>query len=145
MEVSAIVPIIQKVMMFSDQHPNVMVTIVYELLMGFFYVIGVVIYVVRILERWMPRMSDLAIVMASKALVPKSFDSPAKHVRGSMSCESASFKDSILTNRGTKQWPGGQRGKRKRRMNSRLVGYVKPESVQGGNNVSGGMKELVML
>lgn len=51
-----IVAIIHKVMMFSDRHPNAMVTTVYELLVEVFYIIGVVIYVVRIPKRWMPRM-----------------------------------------------------------------------------------------
>lgn len=54
-----IVEIIHKVMMFSDRHPNAMVTTVYELLMGVFYIVGVIIYVVRIPERWMPGMFDL--------------------------------------------------------------------------------------
>ncbi|KAJ0961411.1 hypothetical protein J5N97_000366 [Dioscorea zingiberensis] len=59
MGVSGLVPIMHKVMMFSDQHPNAMVTTEYELLMGVFYIVGVVVYVGRVPERWMPGMFDL--------------------------------------------------------------------------------------
>ncbi|KAJ0982160.1 hypothetical protein J5N97_010415 [Dioscorea zingiberensis] len=58
MGVSGLVPIIHKLMVFGDQ-PVAVMTTVYELVMGGFYGIGVVVYAARVPERWMPGMFDL--------------------------------------------------------------------------------------
>ncbi|KAJ0961236.1 hypothetical protein J5N97_000782 [Dioscorea zingiberensis] len=58
MGVSGLVPIIHKLMVFGDQ-PVAVMTTVYELVMGGFYGLGVVVYAARVPERWMPGMFDL--------------------------------------------------------------------------------------
>ncbi|ONK59873.1 uncharacterized protein A4U43_C08F11840 [Asparagus officinalis] len=57
--VSGIVPIAHKLVIFSHQ-PEALLTTGYELVMGAFYVFGVVVYVARVPERWMPGKFDLA-------------------------------------------------------------------------------------
>ncbi|KAJ0973672.1 hypothetical protein J5N97_015637 [Dioscorea zingiberensis] len=58
MGVSGLVPIMHKVFAFGDE-PVAMITTAYELVMGLFYGIGVIVYVARVPERWMPGKFDL--------------------------------------------------------------------------------------
>lgn len=59
MGLSGLVPIVHKVMMFGDR-PEAVLTTGYEMVMGAFYVLGVLVYATRIPERWMPGKFDLA-------------------------------------------------------------------------------------
>ena len=59
MGASGFVPIVHKLVMFSHQ-PEALLTTGYELVMAAFYVFGVVIYIARIPERWLPGKFDLA-------------------------------------------------------------------------------------
>ncbi|KAH7672486.1 AdipoR/hemolysin-III-related protein [Dioscorea alata] len=58
MGVSGLVPIIHKLMVFSEE-PVAVMTAIYELVMGGFYGLGVVVYATRMPERWMPGKFDL--------------------------------------------------------------------------------------
>ncbi|XP_039137419.1 heptahelical transmembrane protein 4-like [Dioscorea cayenensis subsp. rotundata] len=58
MGVSGLVPIIHKLMVFGKE-PVAVMTAVYELVMGSFYGLGVVVYAVRVPERWMPGKFDI--------------------------------------------------------------------------------------
>ncbi|KAM0950435.1 hypothetical protein DsansV1_C04g0041381 [Dioscorea sansibarensis] len=58
MGVSGVVPIMHKVIFFSDR-PEAMLSAWYELLMGVFYGLGVIIYAARVPERWIPGRFDL--------------------------------------------------------------------------------------
>ncbi|XP_008795675.3 heptahelical transmembrane protein 4-like [Phoenix dactylifera] len=59
MGLSGLVPIVHKVMMFGHR-PEAVLTTGYEMVMGTFYVLGVLVYAARIPERWMPGKFDLA-------------------------------------------------------------------------------------
>ncbi|KAH7653912.1 AdipoR/hemolysin-III-related protein [Dioscorea alata] len=58
MGVSGLVPILHKVFLFGHQ-PVAMITTVYELVMGLFYGVGVIVYAARVPERWWPGKFDL--------------------------------------------------------------------------------------
>ncbi|KAK1275267.1 hypothetical protein QJS04_geneDACA001720 [Acorus gramineus] len=58
MGVSGLVPILHKLIMFCDR-PEALESTGYELLMGFLYGVGVVIYATRVPERWLPGKFDL--------------------------------------------------------------------------------------
>ncbi|KAH7665423.1 AdipoR/hemolysin-III-related protein, partial [Dioscorea alata] len=58
MGVSGLVPIIHKLMIFGKE-PVAVMTAMYELVMGGFYGLGVVVYAVRVPERWMPGKFDI--------------------------------------------------------------------------------------
>ncbi|KAK1269749.1 hypothetical protein QJS04_geneDACA006244 [Acorus gramineus] len=58
MGVSGLVPILHKVILFGDR-AEVVESTGYELLMGLFYALGVVVYAARIPERWLPGKFDL--------------------------------------------------------------------------------------
>ena len=58
MGLSGLVPIIHKLVAFSDR-PEAILSTGYELLMGTFYGIGVVVYATRVPERWKPGKFDL--------------------------------------------------------------------------------------
>lgn len=51
--------IVHKLVIFSNQ-PEALLTTGYELVMGAFYVFGVMVYVARVQERWKPGKFDLA-------------------------------------------------------------------------------------
>ncbi|XP_020677049.1 heptahelical transmembrane protein 4-like [Dendrobium catenatum] len=59
MAASGVVPIAHKMMAFGHR-PEAVLTTGYEAVMGMFYVVGVVIYVARVPERWLPGKFDLA-------------------------------------------------------------------------------------
>lgn len=59
MGMSGFVPIVHKLVMFGHQ-PEALLTTGYELMMGAFYVFGVMVYVARVPERWKPGKFDLA-------------------------------------------------------------------------------------
>ncbi|KAH9625144.1 hypothetical protein KSS87_022405 [Heliosperma pusillum] len=59
MGVSGVVPIMHKLILFRDQ-PEALQTTGYELLMGFFYGLGALIYAARVPERWRPGKFDIA-------------------------------------------------------------------------------------
>ncbi|KAK9284657.1 hypothetical protein L1049_023833 [Liquidambar formosana] len=56
---SGIAPVLHKLVLFWNQ-PEALHTTGYEILMGFFYGIGALIYATRIPERWMPGKFDIA-------------------------------------------------------------------------------------
>ncbi|KAK1317341.1 hypothetical protein QJS10_CPA05g01203 [Acorus calamus] len=58
MGVSGLVPILHKMILFGDR-AEVVESTGYELLMGLFYALGVVVYAARIPERWLPGKFDL--------------------------------------------------------------------------------------
>ncbi|XP_020240892.1 heptahelical transmembrane protein ADIPOR3-like [Asparagus officinalis] len=55
---SGLVPIIHKMVAFGDR-PEAVITTVYELMMLSFYGVGVIVYALRIPERWLPGKFDL--------------------------------------------------------------------------------------
>lgn len=59
MALSGLVPIMHKLMAFGDR-PEAVVTAGYEMIMGAFYALGVIVYAARVPERWMPGRFDLA-------------------------------------------------------------------------------------
>ncbi|PKU86597.1 heptahelical transmembrane protein 4-like [Dendrobium catenatum] len=59
MAASGMVPIAHKMMAFGHR-PEAMLTTGYEMLMGMFYLVGVVVYAARVPERWLPGKFDLA-------------------------------------------------------------------------------------
>ncbi|KAJ4766610.1 Heptahelical transmembrane protein 4 [Rhynchospora pubera] len=59
MGLSGLVPIIHKAILYAGK-PEAMITTCYEMLMGLFYGLGVVVYATRAPERWMPGKFDLA-------------------------------------------------------------------------------------
>ncbi|KAL6224959.1 hypothetical protein ACLB2K_003813 [Fragaria x ananassa] len=59
MGLSGILPILHKLILFSDQ-PAALYTTGYEILMGIFYGVGALVYATRIPERWMPGKFDIA-------------------------------------------------------------------------------------
>ncbi|KAH0463958.1 hypothetical protein IEQ34_006744 [Dendrobium chrysotoxum] len=59
MAASGVVPIAHKMMAFGHR-PEAVLTTGYEAVMGMFYVVGVVVYVARVPERWLPGKFDLA-------------------------------------------------------------------------------------
>lgn len=56
---SGVAPILHKLILFSHQ-PEALHTTGYEVLMGVFYGIGVLVYALRVPERWMPGKFDIA-------------------------------------------------------------------------------------
>lgn len=58
MGVSGLVPILHKLAVFNDR-PEAILSTGYELLMGIFYGLGVVVYATRVPERWKPGKFDL--------------------------------------------------------------------------------------
>jgi adiponectin receptor len=59
MSMSGLVPIVHKMLVFGGR-PEAVLTTGYEMAMGAFYLAGVVVYVTRVPERWMPGRFDLA-------------------------------------------------------------------------------------
>ncbi|CAN0917815.1 Heptahelical transmembrane protein 4 [Linum grandiflorum] len=59
MGLSGAAPILHKLIVFWHQ-PEALHTTGYEILMGFFYGLGAVVYATRVPERWMPGKCDLA-------------------------------------------------------------------------------------
>ncbi|CAM6036872.1 unnamed protein product [Sphagnum compactum] len=59
MAMSGLVPAAHKLMYFHHE-PYCLRTLAYELTMGLFYMLGVIIYIARIPERWWPGLFDLA-------------------------------------------------------------------------------------
>jgi adiponectin receptor len=59
MGLSGIAPIIHKLIL-HHQEPEALYTTFYEVAMGVFYVLGALIYAMRIPERWKPGMFDIA-------------------------------------------------------------------------------------
>lgn len=59
MAASGVVPIAHKMLAFGHR-PEAVLTTGYELVMGLFYGIGVVVYATRVPERWLPGKFDLA-------------------------------------------------------------------------------------
>ncbi|KAJ0973671.1 hypothetical protein J5N97_015636 [Dioscorea zingiberensis] len=58
MGVSGVVPIMHKLIVFGDR-PEAVLSVWYELLMGMFYGLGVIVYAARVPERWIPGRFDL--------------------------------------------------------------------------------------
>ncbi|XP_020244872.1 heptahelical transmembrane protein 5-like [Asparagus officinalis] len=58
MGISGLVPIVHKLVVFSDR-PEAILSTGYEFLMGVFYGLGIVAYVTRVPERWKPGKFDL--------------------------------------------------------------------------------------
>lgn len=56
---SGVAPVLHKLILFSHR-PEALHTTGYEILMGVFYGIGVLVYAMRIPERWMPGKFDIA-------------------------------------------------------------------------------------
>lgn len=59
MGMSGLVPIVHKMLVFGAR-PEAVLTTGYEMVMGAFYLAGVVVYATRVPERWMPGKFDLA-------------------------------------------------------------------------------------
>ncbi|XP_020574552.1 heptahelical transmembrane protein 4-like [Phalaenopsis equestris] len=59
MAAAGVVPIVHKMVVFGDR-PEAVLTTGYEAVMGMFYGVGVVLYVARVPERWLPGKFDLA-------------------------------------------------------------------------------------
>uniref|UniRef100_A0A0D9VQT7 Heptahelical transmembrane protein 4 n=1 Tax=Leersia perrieri TaxID=77586 RepID=A0A0D9VQT7_9ORYZ len=59
MGASGLVPIVHKMLVFGAR-PEAVLTTGYEMVMGAFYLAGVVVYATRVPERWMPGRFDLA-------------------------------------------------------------------------------------
>ncbi|CAL1395799.1 unnamed protein product [Linum trigynum] len=60
MGVSAVVPILHKLLLYGTNHPEALQTTIYEVLMGVLYGLGALIYATRVPERWKPGCFDLA-------------------------------------------------------------------------------------
>ncbi|CAI0464529.1 unnamed protein product [Linum tenue] len=60
MGVSAVVPILHKLLLYGTDHPEALQTTIYEVLMGVLYGLGALIYATRVPERWKPGCFDLA-------------------------------------------------------------------------------------
>ncbi|CAN6562822.1 unnamed protein product [Malus baccata var. baccata] len=59
MGLSGILPVMHKLILFSDQ-PEALHTTGYEILMGLLYGVGALVYATRIPERWLPGKFDIA-------------------------------------------------------------------------------------
>ncbi|KAG8073886.1 hypothetical protein GUJ93_ZPchr0006g44448 [Zizania palustris] len=59
MGMSGLVPIVHKMLVFGAR-PEAVLTTAYEMVMGAFYLAGVIVYAARVPERWMPGKFDLA-------------------------------------------------------------------------------------
>ncbi|XAR48431.1 hypothetical protein NMG60_11031253 [Bertholletia excelsa] len=58
MGISGVAPVIHKLALYGDR-PEATESTVYEVLMGFFYTLGAIIYVTRVPERWRPGKFDI--------------------------------------------------------------------------------------